>query len=584
MAISDYLTTRRIRQWAGGRSFERGQAYFEEGLVNALKERDGGITAIVSGTYPYRVVLREDGDTIDYDCDCPVGQDGDFCKHCVATALAWLEKQARTGTTARGKKNPKMANAVLTMKDVRAWLMLHDKEKLADMLIKAASEDDQLENRLMLGAAAAKGVNLETYRKIVDQAIDSGEGYIDYYGMHDYWRGVADAVEAIGELLKQGYAAAVVELCEYALKRAERAIEYIDDHDGDMYGVMEDLQELHVAACRKAKPDPLELAERLFNWELQSDWDTFSHAIERYSRVLGKEGRARYRELAEAEWAKIKQRKPGSKREWNSRRSRITGIMESLAKIDGDTEALVAVKSKDLSSSYDFLRIAETYQQARQGDKALEWAEKGIKAFGKNSDSRLQDFLADMYHRRKRHDEALDLIWPQFEKNPMLQSYQHLKIHAERAKTWPTWRKKAQAFIRAGINERVGKAKRGRWHYSPWADHSLPVEIFIWEKDTESAWQEAQAGGCNDRLWLQLARLREREHPRDAIAVYRKQIGPLVEQTNNEAYAEAVNLLHKVEKLMNQLGEQAAFKQYLDTLRIEYKRKRNFMKLLEKFG
>ncbi|MCU7892859.1 MAG: SWIM zinc finger family protein [Candidatus Thiodiazotropha sp. (ex Ustalcina ferruginea)] len=473
MELSDYLTTRRIRQWAGGRSFERGQAYFEEGLVSALKERNGKITAIVSGTYSYRVVLREDDDTIDYDCDCPVGQDGDFCKHCVATALAWLEKQAKTGAASRGKKKPKKSNAVLTMKDVRAWLLLHDKDKLADMLIEAASEDDQLEDRLMLKAAATKGVNLATYRKIIDQAINSGDGYIDYYGMHDYWRGVADAVEAIRELLKQGYAAAMIELCEYALKRAERAIEYIDDHDGDMYGVMEDLQELHLAACRKAKPDPEALTERLFFWELQSDWDIISHAIERYSRVLGKSGRAHYRELAETEWAKIKPSKPGSNREWNSRRSRITGIMESRAKIDGDTEALVAIKSKDLSSSSDFLRIAETYKQARQGDKALEWAEKGLKAFGKNSGSQLQDFLGDMYHRRKRHDEAMALIWPQFEKNLTLQSYQHLKKHAGRAKIWPTWRKKALVFIRAEIHEKVGKAKRGLWHYSPWADHSL---------------------------------------------------------------------------------------------------------------
>lgn len=109
------------------------------------------------------------------------------------------------------------------------------------------------------------------------------------------------------------------------------------------------------------------------------------------------------------------------------------------------------------------------------------------------------------------------------------------------------------------------------------------LEIFIWEKDTESAWQEAQAGGCSEGLWLQLAGLREKEHPRDAIAVYRKQIGPIVERTNNQAYAEAAGLLRKVEKLMKRLGEQAAFQQYLNTVCTEYKRKRNFMKLLDKF-
>ncbi len=109
------------------------------------------------------------------------------------------------------------------------------------------------------------------------------------------------------------------------------------------------------------------------------------------------------------------------------------------------------------------------------------------------------------------------------------------------------------------------------------------MEIFLWEKDIEAAWCEAQAGGCSEGLWLQLAGLREKEHPRDAIAVYRKQIGPIVEQTNNEAYAEAAGLLRRVKKLMGRLGEQAAFQQYLNTVRTEYKRKRNFMKLLDKF-
>jgi len=35
---------------------------------------------------------------------------------------------------------------------------------------------------------------------------------------------------------------------------------------------------------------------------------------------------------------------------------------------------------------------------------------------------------------------------------------------------------------------------------------------------------------------------------------------------------------------MDELGEEAEFRQYLARIRIEYKRKRNFMKLLVKFG
>ena len=32
---------------------------------------------------------------MDHSCDCPLGLDGEFCKHC-ATALAWLNRPAKT--------------------------------------------------------------------------------------------------------------------------------------------------------------------------------------------------------------------------------------------------------------------------------------------------------------------------------------------------------------------------------------------------------------------------------------------------------------------------------------------------------
>ena len=83
------------------------------------------------------------------------------------------------------------------------------------------------------------------------------------------------------------------------------------------------------------------------------------------------------------------------------------------------------------------------------------------------------------------------------------------------------------------------------------------------------------------RRW---AGLREKTQPRDAIMVYRMLIGPIVERTNNQAYTQAVGLLRRVKQLMANLGEDGEFCQYLAQVRVEYKRKRNFMKLLEKIG
>ena len=76
---------------AGARSFERGEDYFLNGQVKALTEDEGTITAKVQGTRPYRVELWIEEDDLEYSCTCPVGADGEFCKHCVAVGLAWLE-------------------------------------------------------------------------------------------------------------------------------------------------------------------------------------------------------------------------------------------------------------------------------------------------------------------------------------------------------------------------------------------------------------------------------------------------------------------------------------------------------------
>jgi uncharacterized Zn finger protein len=575
MALSKVLTTNHVRRWAGSRSYGRGEGYFRGGHVSDLKAVKGRITATVYGSYPYRVMLWDEGDSVGYDCDCPVGQNGDFCKHCVATALAWLEQRTPAGKTGKSKKK---ADKGLTMKDVRAWLLLQEKEFLVNMLVEAADHDDQLSGGLMLKAAAARGLNLMTYRKVLDQTIGI-DGFIDYHDMYEYWRGAELAINEIEELLKTGNAAEVVELSEYALRCLEGAMNNAMD-DGEMGMLQHRLEELHLKACRNAKPDTEALAERLFDWELNGEWDTFWDAGNTYGSVMGESGIRRYRQLAEAEWDKIRPLQPGEvTREKYGKRSRITHIMENLALQSGDIEALVAVKSRDLSSSYNFFKIAEDYRKAHKGNKALEWAEKGIQLFGEKADSRLQDLLAELYHLRKRHDEAMSLVWLQFEKRPCLVAYKHLKKHAVRCKQWQVWREQALELVRAKV---AGQPKG--WTRSGKPDHSLLVEIYLWEQDVEAAWLVANAGSCGEALWLELAELREKTQPRDAIRIYRMLIGPIVERTNNQAYALAADLLRRVKRLMTSLGESNEFRQYLAQVRAEYKRKRNFMRLLKKFG
>ena len=88
--LGQILTRRCLRQMAGGRSFDRGLKYWAANRVAALDERQGTITAAVRGSRRYNVTLRAEDGGLAYDCTCPLGGDGVFCKHCVAAGLAWL--------------------------------------------------------------------------------------------------------------------------------------------------------------------------------------------------------------------------------------------------------------------------------------------------------------------------------------------------------------------------------------------------------------------------------------------------------------------------------------------------------------
>ena len=91
-SLADVITLAEVQSLADLKTFARGKAYFHDGVVSRLEEHDGVLRANVRGTHRYSVELGvgDDGE-LTYECDCPVGEDGIFCKHAVAVALSWLE-------------------------------------------------------------------------------------------------------------------------------------------------------------------------------------------------------------------------------------------------------------------------------------------------------------------------------------------------------------------------------------------------------------------------------------------------------------------------------------------------------------
>jgi uncharacterized Zn finger protein len=565
-----------LDELAGAAAFGRGEDYFSTGAVERLRISDDKITARVEGTDSYQVELWNDDGELAYDCTCPRAADGYFCKHCVAVGLAWLAEKSTAVKSGKASGKKKRHDP---WRDIKTYLLTQPSEALIDILLDTAQRDDRLYQSLLLKAERAGGDKnaIQAFRRAID-SVTCVSDTLDWREAVSFSGDIDRVVDSLSELLKPDTADMLVELAEYAIERVEHSMEQVDDSDGDIGNVVERLGALHLKACMLAKPEPAGLAERLFRFETTLPMGICSFDTTTYRDALGLVGQHRYRELAETEWRKFKPR--DAKDSYDAHRSRITRIMEQLARDSGDVEDLVAIKSRDLSSDYHYLGIAEICAKAGQSDKALEWAERGLKAFPERPDNRLRDFLVAVYLKLKRNDEALQLTWVQFEEQVTLEYYKKLHDVADKLGIWSGQRERALQTV-ADVIAREANAT-SKWRPKPSTpDYSLRVEIALWENDLNTAWEFAHKGIRNRSLLIELAGKLASSRPDDAVSLYRRAIPHIVEQTSNTAYEQAIKLIRKVGELMNVQNQPRQFGDYLAELHVQFKPKRNFIKLLD---
>jgi uncharacterized Zn finger protein len=137
-SLANLLTRRAIHSLADQATLERGIDYVARGLVHGLAQDGEVVVAEVLGGRRYRVRLWAENGELAHVCTCPVGEEGRFCKHCVAVGLSWIG-----GRTAAATGQPSLA-------DLRDHLAAQSKETLVELLMEQATADERLRRRLLL--------------------------------------------------------------------------------------------------------------------------------------------------------------------------------------------------------------------------------------------------------------------------------------------------------------------------------------------------------------------------------------------------------------------------------------------------
>ncbi|WP_182907551.1 SWIM zinc finger domain-containing protein [Microbispora sp. H13382] len=538
-----------LRALAGAKSYDRGVDYVD--AVEDLQVDGGKIFATVYGTEPYEVELTVGRRGLDGACDCPWGQEGNFCKHCVAVGLVYLFQRER-------------GEAVPDRFDLRSYLTSLDSQELVALLMELAEGDRNIRRRLEARAAddPVGAVDAQNLRERIDRMLRV-RGHVGWDGSWDYADTIGGIADELERLLQAGQSAATASLAQRAMERVAENYEFFDDSDGQIGEASRVLVAVHAAACTATGGDPVALASWLLQRQL-GDADVPELSIDDYADALGEAGVAAYGEQLRRIWEK---RSPRTG--W-----RTDALMREYARARGDIDLLVTVLGH--GGRPDYPGIVEVLTEAERDREALEWAERGLAAADGAYDRRLTDFAATAHAAAGRGDEALALRRAQFERDRSLTVYQVLHAAAT-PDHWPELRAWALELLR----QDASTARRGP---SAWQPPSMLVDVLLWENSNEEAWQAAVEFGAVDGQWSRLARLRAEAHPADAIPVYERLADSKISLMKNDAYAEAADLVAHITKLYDRLGREADGRAYVERLRITHKRKRNFMAELQRRG
>jgi uncharacterized Zn finger protein len=567
-----------VRNLAGPRAFGRGAGYFEDSRVEPEAGGELRVRAAVRGSVPYEVELWVDDAAPAWSCTCPAAEDGSFCKHCVAVALSFDQDAPEAGDDVPG---PQLRAAPSLPEDHLAdYVAGLPSERLVELVLEQAESDWRLRERLVAETRASRGEGpaLGTWRKRIDVAFAPYDDFVDYREAAGWANEVDEVIGALEDLCDAGHTDAVAPLAEHAHRRADEAIQYVDDSDGWLAGISERLSDLHLRACAEGSPDPVALARRLVDLELTSELDGFHRAAATYAEVLTDVGLDEYRRLVEPRWDKIAAETDTG--DWSSERFRIREAMIGLALASDDPDEMIAVRSRDLRTPDDHLEIAGSLEAAGRSDEALDWAQRGLDAFADRPwhTPPLREFTAELLRHRGDRDGAVRLFWDAFERSPSLPAYRRLLDEA--GDDTAAWRQRSIDTLRSRVAESDPDDRAARSLLSS-ATAMVLVEILAHEGDIDAAWDAATDHGCDDRMWLTLARARESTNPLDAIGVYEREALAQIDRKRNDAYRTAVDLMARIQRLADSAGRPERFEALLTRVRTEHKAKRNLKALLD---
>jgi len=554
---------------AGDAAFARGVQYYQQGMVINWDKSGATISADVEGSELYHVALKLTKQGLSGGCNCPASEGIDFCKHCVAVALAYRTQHAKQAQLVEGDTSDR----------IHAYLETLDKPSLVEMLLSLIENDPVLHQQWSLKADAAFGVlDHKALKKRITAALPINRGLFRYSQVSHYFSKAEAVIEQLAEQVPQLPPEKSLALVDYALARMDKALETIDDSGGFRFHCEHLLHTLHIQTVKRLDWPADKLAGYLYEKSFGGEEDRYPPIPDAYLDVLSQASQDAYHERLQQALDALPNQ--AATMEWDER-YRLIRLRDPLLKratAAGDLPAILALYQKTLSDEKDCLKAAELCMEYEAWDQVEAWLTYAAKCETKN-DYRWRLERNRLEIRLKLHrgevEAAAEQQWGIYQHTQQLEDYLQLVALMEAHQLATDYRQRACDWLLERITHPPEKMP------SFWAQQAKDslLEIYLFEGRLDDAHALCTEHQVSAHLLHNLAKALP--SPDARIPLYLRLVRLYVKQTNNQGYRQGIALLKELKKSLETPAQYTAFAQILTQLRSEFKAKRNFIKWLD---
>ncbi|MBN3494163.1 SWIM zinc finger family protein [Vibrio neptunius] len=532
-------------------TLQKGIQLSRSGAVRKLNLMGNTATAQVKGTHTYQVSLDFTGD-LHSSCNCPAAQYQMLCKHAVAVALTLQEQGDQP-------------NAISEHDTIKQHLQSLGEEAIIEMLLDYLEEDEYAWNAMLTKIEIGqKPAAYSELKKCVTQALPR-EQIWDWRESSAYFHSAEEQLSAIIESMASLKVEQQWKLINYVAERLNKVLEQIDDSSGDRFGI-EALINTHMplvlANLNWSEQQKAQwMFERLTNYE----FDVFPSINDDFAAVW--QNNTSFLNLCRQA---IEQASPDADN-WNLR-----AWAAPLIERSSDWREVVAIKQKIARNSRDFLNIVDTFIDNQEPLEAEFWLAKARKASKDFELKACDEAQFRLYVALGEINSAWALANRLLVQSPSFYRYQQLAHFKANHQV-----DDAEFLIRVENLFKSAYQAPNQYHRVTEQTDAL-VLFYIDNQRFNSACEWVETRKISIDTLLKLADAVAHDRPNNTLSYYLRVVTTYIEQTNNEAYATALDLLQKVESLLKPHAEQLAqFYIEVASLAESYKRKRNMLKLFQ---